>query len=238
MFRVDVDAHIDETEATWEYLDDGARRFKPVLVDPGAATAPGDARPHRLWLIDGTIQLKRWRDDLRTGTVQATRELLDVDARVRHMDELRVDVQVLYPTLFLHAFTARRRDRRGTVQILQSLDRQRPRRRAAAGCAGSRCCRCSISTRPWKSCVGPRITAPAACSRRASKLAAAPPAIHISFQSTTRPAASTCLFASTTPTGTHRVRHDRRVRPRRRHDRHRRVQRARRAWHPGHVSQA
>jgi uncharacterized protein len=107
MFRVDVDAHIDECEATWQYLDDSARRYKPVLVDPGAATAPGDARPHRLWLIDGTIQLRRWRDDQRTGTVQATRELLDVDARVRHMDELRVDVQVLYPTLFLHAFTAR-----------------------------------------------------------------------------------------------------------------------------------
>jgi predicted TIM-barrel fold metal-dependent hydrolase len=107
MLRIDVDAHVDETEATWEYLEDGARRFKPVTLDPGAATAPGDSRPHRLWLIDGTIRLRRWRDDKRTGTVQATRELLDVDARVRHMDELRVDVQVLYPTLFLHAFTAR-----------------------------------------------------------------------------------------------------------------------------------
>jgi uncharacterized protein len=107
MFRVDVDAHVDETEATWEYLDDGARRFKPVTLDPGAPTAPGDTRPHRLWLIDGTIRLRRWRDDKRTGTIQATRELLDVDARLRHMDELRVDVQVLYPTLFLHAFTAR-----------------------------------------------------------------------------------------------------------------------------------
>ena len=100
MLRIDVDAHIDESEATWEYLDD-------VTLDPGTATAPGDARPHRLWLIDGTIRLRRWRDDKRTGTVQATRELLDVEARIRHMDELRVDVQVLYPTLFLHAFTAR-----------------------------------------------------------------------------------------------------------------------------------
>ena len=94
MFRVDVDAHIDESEATWEYLDNGTRRFKPVTLDPGAATVPGDARPHRLWLIDGTIRLRRWRDDKRTGTVQATRELLDVEARIRHMDELRVDVQV------------------------------------------------------------------------------------------------------------------------------------------------
>ena len=107
MFRVDVDAHVDESEATWEYLDDGARRFKPATLDPGGPTAPGDARPHRLWVIDGNIRLRRWRDDKRTGTVQATRELIDVDARIRHMDELRIDVQVLYPTLFLHALSDR-----------------------------------------------------------------------------------------------------------------------------------
>src|SRR5712671_2397334 len=105
MFRVDVDAHVDETDATWEYLDESERRFKPVTLDPGGATAPGDARPHRLWMIDGTILLRRWRDDKRTGTIKETRELLDVDARLRHMDELRVDIQVLYPTMFLHAFT-------------------------------------------------------------------------------------------------------------------------------------
>ena len=93
MLRIDVDAHVDESEATWEYLDNGASRFKPITLDPGVATAPGDARPHRLWVIDGNIRLRRWRDDRRTGTVQATRELLDVDARIRHMDELRIDQQ-------------------------------------------------------------------------------------------------------------------------------------------------
>src|SRR5918999_274234 len=107
MFRVDVDAHVDESEATWEYLDESERRFKALLPNPGAATAPGDARPHRLWVIDGNIRLRRWRDDKRTGTVKATGELLDVDARIRHMDELRIDVQVLYPTLFLHGLTDR-----------------------------------------------------------------------------------------------------------------------------------
>src|SRR5262245_20757035 len=107
MFRVDVDAHVDESEATWEYLDDGARRFKPVTVDPGAATAPGDSRPHRLWLIDGNIRLRRWRDDKRTGTAKTTRELIDVEARIRHMDALRVDLQGLYATLSLHPYTAR-----------------------------------------------------------------------------------------------------------------------------------
>src|SRR5207237_8778367 len=84
-----------------------ACRIKTAIQNPGDATVQCSARHELLCLIDGTIRLRRWRDDKRTGTVQATRELLDVEARIRHMDELRVDVQVLYPTLFLHAFTAR-----------------------------------------------------------------------------------------------------------------------------------
>jgi hypothetical protein len=124
MFRVDVDAHLDESEATWEYLAESERRFKPLTLDPEAATAPGDARPHRLWVINGNIRLRRWRDDKRTGTVKATRELLDVEARIRHMDELRIDVQVLYPTLFLHALTDHPEADCSALQILQPLDRQ------------------------------------------------------------------------------------------------------------------
>jgi len=77
MFRVDVDAHIDESEATWEYLDDGARRFKPVTLDPGAATAPRDGRPHRLWLID--------REDVGR---------CEVERRPQHQDECRYKGQV------------------------------------------------------------------------------------------------------------------------------------------------
>ena len=105
--RVDADAHVDETEATWEYLDGADEQFRPITLDPGTATVPNDRRPHRLWLIDGYPRLRRWRDDERTGTVKATRELLDVDARLRHMDELRIDVQVLYPTVFLQGMTGR-----------------------------------------------------------------------------------------------------------------------------------
>ena len=91
--RVDADAHVDETEATWEYLAGAEERFRPITLDPGVPTVPNDRRPHRLWLIDGQPRLRRWRDDERTGTVKATRELFDVDARLRHMDELRIDVQ-------------------------------------------------------------------------------------------------------------------------------------------------
>ena len=105
--RIDVDAHVDETDATWDFLAPDEVRFRPLTFDPGMPTLPRDTRPHRLWLVDGQLEARRWRDDQRTGTVQATRELTDVDARMRHMDELRIDIQVLYPTLFLSAVTAR-----------------------------------------------------------------------------------------------------------------------------------
>ena len=107
MARIDVDAHVDETDATWEFLSGADLAHKPVSTDPGVPTQPGDRRPHRIWLIDGSTRLRRWRDDVRTGTVKATRELEDVPARLAHMDELNVDVQVLYPTMFLGGFTAR-----------------------------------------------------------------------------------------------------------------------------------
>lgn len=105
--RIDVDAHVDETEATWGYLEPGEDGLRPNSVDPGVATVPGDTRPHRLWLIDGQPKLRRWRDDKRTGTTVETRELRDVASRLRDMDALRIDVQVLYPTMFLGGFTAR-----------------------------------------------------------------------------------------------------------------------------------
>jgi len=104
---VDADSHVDETDATWEYMTEAESRFKPTSIDPGKAVVPGDRRPHQFWLVDGRLGLRRWRDDERTGTTKATRELFDVKARVRHMDELGVDIQVIYPTYLLAVPTDR-----------------------------------------------------------------------------------------------------------------------------------
>lgn len=109
MLVVDADTHIDETEGTWEYLAPDEQKFKPStleLAEP-RGIVPGDTRPHRMWQIAGRLMLRRYRDDQRTGTVKATRELLDVEARLRDMDRFGVDVQVLYPTLFLTKVTGR-----------------------------------------------------------------------------------------------------------------------------------
>ncbi|PZC45662.1 MAG: putative metal-dependent hydrolase, TIM-barrel fold [Chloroflexi bacterium] len=99
---VDADAHVDETDETWEYLPKGYERYKPfTVVEAAEGQAMTPRGYNRFWCIDGTFWLRRNRDDERTGTVVETRELLDIDARLRHMDELGIDIQVCYPTLFL-----------------------------------------------------------------------------------------------------------------------------------------
>jgi predicted TIM-barrel fold metal-dependent hydrolase len=109
MRAIDADAHIDETEQTWEYMDEADRRFKPISFELSEeeALGPSDGRRHNLWLISGNARLHRFRSDQATGTTRATRELLDIEARLRHMDELGIEVQALYPTTFLHQVTDR-----------------------------------------------------------------------------------------------------------------------------------
>jgi uncharacterized protein len=101
---IDADTHIDETEATWEFMKDAELAFKPQhdapkQLDPNRA-------PVRYWLIDGHRQPRFIRDDKRTRTTVETRELIDPMARVRDMDRLGTDVQVIYPTMFLAGITS------------------------------------------------------------------------------------------------------------------------------------
>ncbi len=114
--RIDCDAHVDETEATWEYLEEGESRFRPVLLDSASQAkfayvqglTSGDNRPHRIWLLaDGTVRLRRFREDKKQGTTEGTRTLTDIDERLRHMDEMGIDVQVLYrPSFFASPVSA------------------------------------------------------------------------------------------------------------------------------------
>src|SRR5687768_17237851 len=96
MLRIDADSHVDETEATWEYLQEYEGRLKPITVSP-----EGRRNGDQEWHVDGEILRRPVRNYKRTGTTAATSQLLDVDARLKHMDELRIDVQVLYPTTFI-----------------------------------------------------------------------------------------------------------------------------------------
>ena len=105
MAIIDADTHVDETEDTWEYMEEADRQFKPTTAYP-SKTNPA-LPPTRYWLIDGRRQLRFIRDDEESGTVVESRELLDVRVRLKHMDELGTDIQVMYPTLFLMEATER-----------------------------------------------------------------------------------------------------------------------------------
>ncbi|MBM4263359.1 MAG: hypothetical protein FJ145_18250 [Deltaproteobacteria bacterium] len=108
MATIDSDAHVVESERTWDYMEKADQKYRPVIVKPR-----GEGKGE-FWFIDGKIRglvrvvmTAQEMDDVarRTGRVmgtsQETREMENVAARVKHMDELGIDIQVIYPTMFI-----------------------------------------------------------------------------------------------------------------------------------------
>jgi predicted TIM-barrel fold metal-dependent hydrolase len=102
---IDSDAHVIETEHTWDYMDESEQAYRPRTVIPRDPPPPGTRGGREFWIIDGKLEPRRQNVGL--DTPQESREMDDVAARIRHMDELEVDVQVLYPSLFLRPLTTR-----------------------------------------------------------------------------------------------------------------------------------
>ena len=100
MLRIDADAHVLETEKTWEYMEGAERKFRPQVVGANDGSSTDE-----YWLVDGTLRLKS--RNVGRNTPMASRELRDVNARLKHMDELGVDVQVIFPTIFIIPLTPR-----------------------------------------------------------------------------------------------------------------------------------
>jgi predicted TIM-barrel fold metal-dependent hydrolase len=111
---IDADAHVIETERTWDYLDASERKFRPKLY-----SAPADPT-RQYWVIDDKIAGFRFltlserelhefaqRAGRNFETPRAARELDDVDLRLKHMDELGIDVQVLHNTFWIERITTR-----------------------------------------------------------------------------------------------------------------------------------
>jgi uncharacterized protein len=111
---VDADAHVVESPLTWEYLLPSEQKFRPQLFKPEGETQ----KAH--WVIDGKIRglfrftfstedvaQKSEQVGRNMTTTMATRDLADVAGRIKHMDELGIDIQVLYPSIFLDPCTDR-----------------------------------------------------------------------------------------------------------------------------------
>jgi len=99
MAVIDSDAHVVETERTWEFMEDFESSFKPEVVVPKAG---GD---REYWMVEGRTFAKN--SNIGKDTPDEAREMSDIDSRLAHMDELGVDVHVLYPTIFLRPLTRR-----------------------------------------------------------------------------------------------------------------------------------
>jgi predicted TIM-barrel fold metal-dependent hydrolase len=103
---IDSDTHIDEIEDTFAYIPPDEEEFRPRIEFVPDPTDPA-LKPVRNWLIDGYHRNRPLHNDGKSTTTLGSRTLTDVQARLRHMDELGTEVQVIYPTLFLRENAAR-----------------------------------------------------------------------------------------------------------------------------------
>ena len=99
MHTIDADAHVIECEKTWDYLEGDDRRYRPVSL---TVDMPSGSK-RSFWFIGG--RMIGGRENVGKDTSQESRELANIDSRLRHMDEIGTAVQVLYPTLFLRPVT-------------------------------------------------------------------------------------------------------------------------------------
>jgi predicted TIM-barrel fold metal-dependent hydrolase len=108
MTVIDADTHVIETEHTWDYMDPSEQQFRPLVVTPKGEGG------REYWYIDGKIRglarqavtapdVRQLEEKLgrKMAAPQEAREGENVAVRLKHMDELGVDIQVLWPTLFL-----------------------------------------------------------------------------------------------------------------------------------------
>jgi uncharacterized protein len=111
---IDADAHVIETERTWDYLERSEEKYRPRLM-----TLPENPA-RQIWVLDGenlgnkfpSPDEKQSREHFKrfgreVATPLAAREVSDVEQRLEHMDELGIDIQILYNSLWLTPLTQR-----------------------------------------------------------------------------------------------------------------------------------
>ncbi len=99
---IDADTHVIECEQTWAYMDRADEALQPKIVTSEVPVTHKRESPmagHSFWLVDGRMYMKGGQKAARYP--DGTRDLMDPDARIAHMDELGVDTQVLIPSFFL-----------------------------------------------------------------------------------------------------------------------------------------
>jgi predicted TIM-barrel fold metal-dependent hydrolase len=107
MRTIDADAHVIETQATWAYMTKSELKYKPIPVsgEGGEEDIVRNREQKDFWAIDGHLRPRE--RNIGTDTSREAREMTDIAGRVTHMNELGIDIQVLYPSVFLRPLTRR-----------------------------------------------------------------------------------------------------------------------------------
>lgn len=104
MAVIDCDAHVEESTATWSYLDPAFYPMRPIPVVFPEDTCFGSH--NAAWVIDYKLRffgsnptlMKRAQEKGATISVQ---EMTDVGERIEAMDEMGIDTQVVFPSIWL-----------------------------------------------------------------------------------------------------------------------------------------
>lgn len=113
---IDADGHVEESEAIFKLLEPEWQPRRPLPLTFSADTVYNTR--NAVWLIDSRVY-PRWigKDTVQFSTpttmerakqkpvAVGAQELTDVAARLRDLDRLKIDIQVVYPTMFLATTT-------------------------------------------------------------------------------------------------------------------------------------
>ncbi|TAK68490.1 MAG: amidohydrolase [Actinomycetota bacterium] len=111
---IDADTHVLETDASWDYLDPTERDLRPKTIEFQDEVHSGyeqmrafGGRSKQMWIIDDNVSRRHPGDGRASGfgkEYQAEAMFLtDPSVRLRDMDELGVDKQIVISTFFIGA---------------------------------------------------------------------------------------------------------------------------------------
>ncbi len=107
MAVIDADAHVIENDLTWAYLAEVDKKYAPKVlrqISGAFGQTNRGAVAKDFWMVGTNVQ--QADNNINTEDLPAeSRDMSDVKRRLDHMDQLGIDIQVLYPTLFLSPIT-------------------------------------------------------------------------------------------------------------------------------------
>ena len=127
---IDTDTHVIECEETWDYLDPSERQYRPAQVE----VAGLNGAPAKQFYLIGETFCRRFPSDIRPDgfgaeyTPEVT-HLTDPQVRLRKMDAIGTDVQIVISTNFI---AAEIEDAAAEAAVMRSWNRWMAER--TAGC--------------------------------------------------------------------------------------------------------